>query len=58
MYILVEDNVRANYDLSLGSLYDYDNSKYLYDETILMNIQSIQGFNYLVKKTMNNWNKT
>lgn len=30
----VEDNVRDNYDLQLGSLYDYDNQQYLYDESI------------------------
>lgn len=28
------DNQRENYDLSLGSLYDYDNKQYLYDESI------------------------
>jgi hypothetical protein len=27
-------NVKENYDLSLGSLYDYDNNKYIYDESI------------------------
>lgn len=28
------DNQKENYDLSLGSLYDYDNKQYLYDESI------------------------
>lgn len=30
----VQENDVKNYDLSLGSLYDYDNKKYIYDETI------------------------
>lgn len=28
------DNQRKNYDLTLGSLYDYDNKQYIYDESI------------------------
>lgn len=28
------DNQRENYDLTLGSLYDYDNKQYIYDESI------------------------
>ena len=28
------DNQKENYDLSLGSLYDYDNKQYIYDESI------------------------
>lgn len=28
------DNKKENYDLSLGSLYDYDNKNYIYDESI------------------------
>lgn len=28
------DNQRDNYDLSLGSLYDYDNKQFIYDESI------------------------
>ena len=29
------ENKRENYDLSLGSLYDFDNNQYIYDESIL-----------------------
>ena len=28
------DNYRKNYDLTLGSLYDYDHNQYIYDESI------------------------
>lgn len=30
----VHENKKENYDLTLGSLYDYDNKQYLYDESI------------------------
>ena len=30
----VYENKKENYDLTLGSLYDYDNKQYLYDESI------------------------
>lgn len=29
------ENKKENYDLSWGSIYDYDNNKYIYDESIL-----------------------
>lgn len=28
------ENISSNYDLSLGSIYDYDNNRYIYDESI------------------------
>lgn len=39
----VQDNVRANYDLTLGSLYDYDNSLYVYDESIFGEYKTHSG---------------
>ena len=30
----IYDNQKENYDLSLGSLYDYDNKQYIYDESV------------------------
>lgn len=30
----IEENIKENYDLYMGSLYDYDNKMYIYDESI------------------------
>ena len=39
----IHDNEKINYDLSLGSLYDYDANKYLYDESIFGEYQTHSG---------------
>ena len=39
----INDNEKINYDLSLGSLYDYDANKYLYDESIFGEYQTHSG---------------
>lgn len=30
----IKDNIKENYNLQFGSLYDYDNKRYIYDESI------------------------
>lgn len=38
-----KDNTRENYNLSLGSLYDYDTDTYIYDESIYGDYKSHEG---------------
>ena len=38
-----KDNIRENYDLSLGSLYNYDTDTYIYDESIYGDYKSHEG---------------
>ncbi len=40
---IVQDNLRTNYDLALGSLYDYDNNLYVYDESIFGEYKTHSG---------------
>ena len=39
----VLDNIKENYNLSYGSLYDYDNNEYIYDEEIFEEYKSHYG---------------
>ncbi len=39
----VQDNVKENYDLLLGSLYNYDTDRYVYDDSIFDEYQTHSG---------------
>lgn len=39
----IHDNLKENYDLQLGSLYDYDKKQYIYDESIFGEYQGHSG---------------
>ena len=39
----VQDNEMANYDLSLGSLYSFDDKRFIYDETIIGEYKNHSG---------------
>ncbi|MBR1651662.1 MAG: hypothetical protein IJ691_10920 [Lachnospiraceae bacterium] len=43
----VEDNIESNYDLSYGSLYDYDNKEYIFDEDIFSGYQTHSADSFL-----------
>lgn len=46
----VMDNLRDNYDLSFGSLYNYDTKRFIYDESIQGEYVSHSGVTFLEEK--------
>ena len=52
------DNQKGNYDLSLGSLYDYDTKMYLYDESIYGDYKSHSGIALLGEEDYNRLEQT
>ena len=52
-----KDNVKDNYDLTLGSLYDYDNKRYIYDETIYGEYKNKSGISLFGEENYNELEK-